>query len=234
VRPAAGALGSAVRSPRWRSSSGRGAPLPQPPLSLPRPPSPLPPQPLPLPLPPLPPPLPPQPPPRFWCELGVPFFCQKYGFISPSTLPPGLLALQVNEASKPIRRLKQRRATSREGARTPHGPALSPVISCQWRARRKTRGHHAGQSQPRRRCSCRLLPTTKPAPRPSTRSHSAGQRTSRLRCRAAMHGDESRKHTTSPGSAAAAEIATPLKHRKRSRGKSWSGSASREAAATSS
>ena len=46
----------------------------------------------------------------------------------------------ILEASKPIKRHKQRRAASREGARTPHGPALSPVISGQGRAQRKTRG----------------------------------------------------------------------------------------------
>ena len=34
----------------------------------------------------------------------------------------------INEATKLIKRLKQRCATSREGARTPHGPALPPVI----------------------------------------------------------------------------------------------------------
>ena len=40
-------------------------------------------------------------------------------------------------------------------------------------AQRKTRGHHhAGPSQPRRRCS--LLPTTKPAPRPPTRVTARG------------------------------------------------------------
>jgi len=53
---------------------------------------------------------------------------------------PALLALrsvvlepiQVNEGSKLIKRHKQRCAsTPREGARTPHGPALSPVISSQ-------------------------------------------------------------------------------------------------------
>ena len=104
-------------------------------------------------------------------QTGGLISCQKHGFISPSTLPSGPLAIQIIEASKPIRRLKQRRAASREGARTPHGPALSPVISGQGRAQRKTRGHHAGTLQPRRRCS--LLPTTKPAPRPSTRGHSA-------------------------------------------------------------
>ena len=42
------------------------------------------------------------------------------------------------------------------------------------------------------------------------------------------------EQTTSPCTAAAAEIATPLKHRTRPRGKSRSGSASREAAATGS
>ena len=71
---------------------------------------------------------------------GGSIYLPKYGFISQRTLPPGPLALQVNEASKPIRRLKQRRATSREGARTPHGSALSPVISGQGRAQRETRG----------------------------------------------------------------------------------------------
>jgi len=166
-------------------------------------------------------------------RIGGSIFLPKYGFISPSTLIPGPLALQVNEASKPIRRPKQRRATSREGARTPHGPALSPVISGQGRAQRKTRGrHHAGPSQPRRRCS--LLPITKQAPRPTTRGHSAEPRTSGLRCCATMHGAESREKTASPCTTAAAEIATPLKHRTRPRGKAWSGSTSREAAATSS
>ena len=152
-------------------------------------------------------------------RIGGSIYLPKIWIYHQASLPPGPLALQVNEASKPIRRLKQRRATSRESARTPHGPALSPVNSGH---SARPGGHHAGPSQPRRRCS--LLPTTKPAPRPSTRGHSAGPRTSRLRCRATMHGAESREQTTSPCTAAAAEIATPLKHRTRPRGKSWSGS----------
>ena len=82
--------------------------------------------------------------------------------------------------------------------------------------------HHAGPSQPRRRCS--LLPTTKPAQRPSTRGHSAGPLTSRLRCRATIHGAENQEQTTSSCTAAAAEIATPLKHRTRPRGQSTSSS----------
>jgi hypothetical protein len=171
---------------------------------------------------------------RFGANRGFNFsaFCKQLGFISQRTRPTGPLALQVNEARKPMKRHKQRRATSREGARTPHGPALSPVISGLGRSpSTRPGGHHAGPSpsHPRRRCS--LLPTTKPRPRPPTRGHSAGPRTSRLRCLAAMRGAESREQTTSPCTAAAVEIPTPLKHRTRP-----SGTASREqrAAATSS
>ena len=59
----------------------------------------------------------------------------------------GPLAIQVNEASKLVKRHKQRCATSREGARTPHGPALSPVISSQGRSPRARPG---GPPPPRR------------------------------------------------------------------------------------
>ena len=59
---------------------------------------------------------------------GGSIYLPRNGFISHSTLPPGPFAIQVNEASKPSKRHKQRCATSREGAKTPHGPALSPVI----------------------------------------------------------------------------------------------------------
>jgi len=98
----------------------------------------------------------------FWYEVGVQFTCQKYRFISQSTLPPGPHAIQVNEARKLIKRHKQRRATSREGARTPHGPALSPVISGQGRSpSARPGGHHSGPPQPRRHCN--LPSTAKPA-----------------------------------------------------------------------
>ena len=67
----------------------------------------------------------------FWYEVGGLIYLQKKGFISQSTPLRGPLAIQVNEASKLVKRHKQRCATSREGARTPHGSALPPVISGQ-------------------------------------------------------------------------------------------------------
>jgi len=70
--------------------------------------------------------------------------------------PTVLLPIQVNEASKLIKRHKQRCATSREGARTLHGPALSSVISGQGRSPTTTSAHHSHAA-------------TEPCPRPQSR-----------------------------------------------------------------
>ena len=100
----------------------------------------------------------------------------KIWFISQSTLPPGSLAIQVNESSKVIKRHKQRFAMSKEGAKTPHGPALLPVIrlSAARGASARPRGHHAGPPQPRRHCA--LSSIAKPTPRSPTCGCSTGPR----------------------------------------------------------
>ena len=53
--------------------------------------------------------------------------------------------------------------TSREGASTPHGPAVYPALSPDISGQGCSPSHHAGPSQPRRHCA--LSSTTKPAPR---------------------------------------------------------------------
>jgi len=88
--------------------------------------------------------------------------------------------------------------TSRESARTPHGPAVYPALSPDISGQGRSPSHHAGPSQPRRRCS--LSSTTKPAPRPLTCGCSTGPRTSRQRAAPPRPEPSTRRrrHSTQP------------------------------------